>query len=49
MPVGFCLSETSQIDFSFSNFSVSAFVSVALCASGIWYFRKMERTFADVM
>ncbi|MGO8698110.1 MAG: ABC transporter permease [Limisphaerales bacterium] len=24
-------------------------ITAALCASGIWYFRKMERTFADVI
>jgi lipopolysaccharide transport system permease protein len=28
---------------------VSMVVTVAMCASGIWYFRKMERTFADVI
>jgi lipopolysaccharide transport system permease protein len=27
----------------------SLFITTALCASGIWYFRKMERTFADVI
>jgi len=27
----------------------SIFVSLALCLSGVWYFRKMERTFADVI
>jgi len=27
----------------------SIFITTALCASGIWYFRKMERTFADVI
>jgi len=27
----------------------SVFITVALCVSGIWYFRKMERTFADVI
>jgi lipopolysaccharide transport system permease protein len=35
--------------FPLSAFCISVFVSVALCASGIWYFRKMERTFADVI
>jgi lipopolysaccharide transport system permease protein len=38
-----------QSPFQLSTFSVSVFVSCALCASGIWYFRKMERTFADVI
>ena len=27
----------------------SVFLTTVLCASGIWYFRKMERTFADVI
>jgi lipopolysaccharide transport system permease protein len=35
--------------FPLSSFSISAFVSGVLCLSGIWYFRKMERTFADVI
>lgn len=38
-----------QVPFQLSVFSFSVFVTVALCASGIWYFRKMERTFADVI
>lgn len=29
--------------------SLSFVVTFLLCASGIWYFRKMERTFADVI
>jgi len=24
-------------------------ITVVLCLTGIWYFRKMERTFADVI
>lgn len=28
---------------------VSIVLTAALCLSGIWYFRKMERTFADVI
>ncbi len=28
---------------------MSIVVTIALCFSGIWYFRKMERTFADVI
>ena len=32
-----------------SALGISAFVTAVLCASGIWYFRKMERTFADVI
>ncbi len=35
--------------FQLSTLSISVFVSVILCLSGIWYFRKMERTFADVI
>jgi lipopolysaccharide transport system permease protein len=27
----------------------SACVTAILCISGIWYFRKMERTFADII
>ena len=38
-----------EIPFQFSNFSFSVFITLALCATGIWYFRKMERTFADVI
>ena len=34
---------------SWSNLAVSLFVTVALCASGIWYFRRTEKTFADVI
>ena len=46
------------MDFSFSVFQSFSFSSVVLLscslvvflvASGIWYFRKMERTFADVI
>jgi lipopolysaccharide transport system permease protein len=29
--------------------SISITVTAAVCASGIWYFRKMEKTFADVI
>jgi lipopolysaccharide transport system permease protein len=32
-----------------STLLVSAILTFALCASGIWYFRKMEKTFADVI
>jgi len=28
---------------------ISVLVTLACCASGIWYFRRMERTFADVI
>lgn len=32
-----------------SALAMSACVTAILCVSGIWYFRKMERTFADVI
>jgi len=32
-----------------STLLASALLTCLLCASGIWYFRKMERTFADVI
>jgi lipopolysaccharide transport system permease protein len=35
--------------FQLSTFSISVFITVLLLASGLWYFRKMERTFADVI
>ena len=35
--------------FQLSPFLISAFITVALVASGIWYFRRMEKTFADVI
>ncbi|HEY4814657.1 MAG TPA: ABC transporter permease, partial [Chthoniobacterales bacterium] len=28
---------------------LSVGLTVLLCSSGVWYFRKMERTFADVI
>jgi lipopolysaccharide transport system permease protein len=34
---------------SVSSVLTSAILTFALCLSGIWYFRKMERTFADVI
>jgi len=37
----------SQIDLS--TLLSSIFITVVLCLSGVWYFRKMERTFADVI
>jgi len=38
-----------QSDLNPSVLALSIGVTVALCLSGIWYFRKMERTFADVI
>jgi lipopolysaccharide transport system permease protein len=34
---------------SLSALLSSLSITAALCASGVWYFRKMERTFADVI
>ena len=28
---------------------LSIMITVVFCVSGIWYFRRMERTFADVI
>jgi lipopolysaccharide transport system permease protein len=39
----------AQSSLSISSFSISVLVILALCASGLWYFRRMERTFADVI
>jgi lipopolysaccharide transport system permease protein len=38
-----------RVAFPLAALSLSAIVSTALCLSGIWYFRKVERTFADVI
>jgi len=38
-----------QSPFMVSTFCFSLFVTLALCLTGIWYFRKMEKTFADVI
>jgi len=38
-----------QSPFQLSAFIISVFITIVLVASGIWYFRKMERTFADVI
>jgi lipopolysaccharide transport system permease protein len=38
-----------QTPLPLSSLLFSLFLTAALCASGIWYFRKMERTFADVI
>jgi len=38
-----------EASFQLSAFSISAFVTIALCISGIWYFRRTEKTFADVI
>jgi lipopolysaccharide transport system permease protein len=34
---------------SISTLGASLVVTFLFCASGVWYFRKMERTFADVI
>ncbi len=38
-----------QSPLDISTLLSAIFITTALCASGIWYFRKMERTFADVI
>ena len=38
-----------QIDFYWPALVMSIVLTFILCLSGIWYFRKMERTFADVI
>jgi len=38
-----------EVPFHLSTLSFSVFVTLVLCVSGVWYFRKMERTFADVI
>jgi lipopolysaccharide transport system permease protein len=35
--------------FQLQSFLMSSFTTSVLCISGIWYFRKMEKTFADVI
>ena len=38
-----------QTDLWWPSVQLSVLLTSALCLSGIWYFRKMERTFADVI
>jgi len=38
-----------QTDLWWPSIQLSIVLTAALCLSGIWYFRKMERTFADVI
>jgi lipopolysaccharide transport system permease protein len=38
-----------QTDFWWPSLLTSVLLTSVLCLSGIWYFRKMERTFADVI
>lgn len=38
-----------QTALNFSDLAASALVVLLLISSGLWYFRKMERTFADVI
>ena len=38
-----------QADLWWPGVLVAAVITFILCASGIWYFRKMEKTFADVI
>ena len=39
----------AQTQIYWPGFGLSVFVVFALLASGVWYFRRMERTFADVI
>jgi lipopolysaccharide transport system permease protein len=41
------LGKTSQI--YWPGFSLSLGIVLLLLVSGVWYFRRMERTFADVI
>ena len=38
-----------QVPFQLSAFSFSIIITLLLCVTGIWYFRKTEKTFADVI
>ncbi len=38
-----------QVPFQFSAFAISVFVTTLLCVTGVWYFRRTEKTFADVI
>jgi len=38
-----------ETEFQLSAFAFSAFVTALLCVTGIWYFRRTEKTFADVI
>jgi lipopolysaccharide transport system permease protein len=38
-----------EFPFQLSALAISVFVTATLCLSGLWYFRKMEKTFADVI
>lgn len=38
-----------ETPFQVSSFSISTAITSLLCLSGIWYFRRMEKTFADVI
>ena len=46
---GFRWAITGDNSFRWSTFGVSFGVIFLLAASGVWYFRKMERAFADVI
>jgi lipopolysaccharide transport system permease protein len=38
-----------QVDIWLPSLVSSFAITALLCSSGLWYFRKMERTFADVI
>jgi len=38
-----------ETDLSVPSVCISVLITCGLCYSGVWYFRKMERTFADII
>ncbi|MDR3792610.1 MAG: ABC transporter permease [Terracidiphilus sp.] len=38
-----------EVDLDWRSILLSILISAGFCISGVWYFRKMERTFADVI
>lgn len=39
----------AEVPVNMSSISISLTITVALCVTGIWYFRRTERTFADLI
>lgn len=46
---GFRWALLGNTEFDFSSFSIATVIVLALFLSGLWYFRKTERTFADII
>ena len=46
---GFRWAIIDEASFSLPSFLISLTVASVLFVTGIWYFRKMERTFADII